>query len=191
MSNRFQIQTAARILRDSGIVAYPTEGVYGLGCLPEDRASVQRILSIKGRSASAGLILIAPEYELLEEWINPTQAERISLDTTFLHPVTWIVTAAPHTPTWLTGGRHTLAVRLSSHPIVQSLCNSVHSALISTSANRSGHRAAKSALEVRYWLGNSLDYVVSGQLGGYPGPSEIRSASSNHVIRPLLTNKSV
>ena len=189
MTSVFAIEKAARVLHAGGVIAYPTEGVFGLGCLPHDFVAVNRLLAIKGRSRQAGLILVAGDIELLAEWIAPDAIERQRLTEQTAVPTTWIVTAAPATPDWLTGGRDTLAVRISSHPVVAALSYAAGSALVSTSANRSGHRPAKSTLQARQWLGSQLDYVVSGATGGATGPSEIVVAHSGQVIRPEKTKK--
>lgn len=189
MTPKQHLRQAADYLLGGGVIAYPTEGVYGLGCLPEATAAVARILDLKGRSTSAGLILIAPEADFLTQWCTPKAAELANLARDFRHPVTWVITAAAHTPAYLTGGRTTLAVRITDHPVVSAICADIQSAIVSTSANRSGHRPARSALQVRSWLGNSLDYVISGPLGDAAGPSEIRSAIDGQVIRPVMTTK--
>lgn len=184
MCTHLKIQQASKAILAGGVIAYPTEGVYGIGCLPDDPEAVERILQIKGRTARQGLILVAPNIGLLEPWIAPTEQEIQRLQRPAGKPTTWIVTATPGMSELLSGGRETLAVRISTHPIVADLCNATNSALVSTSANRSGHRAAKTALQVRCWLGNQLDYVISGALGDAAGPSEIRVAQSDQVIRP-------
>ena len=184
MCTHLKIQQASAAILAGGVIAYPTEGVYGIGCLPDDPLAVDRILRIKGRTARQGLILVAPNISLLEPWIAPTEQELERLQRPVSKPTTWIVTAAPGISQLLSGGRDTLAVRISAHPIVAALCNASSSALVSTSANRSGHRAAKTALQARCWLGNLLDYVISAPLGGAAGPSEIRVAQSDQVIRP-------
>jgi len=189
MNKSFSVKQAAAVLLDGGVIAYPTEGVYGLGCIPDDENAVRRIVAIKGRNHDAGFILIAPDYELLEEWLQPDKMEEHNLRSTISYPVTWIVQAAPAASGLLTGGRKTIAVRISNHPVVRDICNEIGSALVSTSANRSGHRPAKNALQARYWLGNKLDYVISAPLGDATGPSEIRMGHNSQVIRPgFLTN---
>jgi L-threonylcarbamoyladenylate synthase len=83
----------------------------------------------------------------------------------------------------LTGGRATLAARVSAHPLVRALCDTCDRALISTSANYSGHRPARSALDVRRQLGDAVDYLLPGPLGGRTKPTEIRDAATGRVIR--------
>ncbi|MDP7094114.1 MAG: L-threonylcarbamoyladenylate synthase, partial [Gammaproteobacteria bacterium] len=177
------LRRAAHVLLKGGVIAYPTEGVYGLGCLPDYHESVQHILNLKGRSQSAGLILIAPDSDQLLDWIAPTKTELKRLNSNTDHPMTWLVTAHEHTPGWLTGGRNTLAVRVTRHPIAAALCREAGSPLVSTSANRSGRPPARTALQARRWLGSELDTVVAGPLSDAPGPSEIRMAQDNRVIR--------
>jgi L-threonylcarbamoyladenylate synthase len=185
------IKKAARIVLNGGVIAYPTEGVYGLGCLPDDWRAVDRLLTIKGRASKAGLILIAPDYELVAAWLAPTQQEyeritaanHASINAPVISPITWVVTAAPGTPDWLTGGRSTLAIRLTEHPIVARLCTEIGGAITSTSANRSGRPAARSSLTARRQLGRDLDFVLPGPLGNATGPSEIRMAQDNQVLR--------
>lgn len=184
MTSVFSIQRAARILLAGGVIAYPTESIYGLGCIPDHWDAVAHLLDIKGRRTQAGLILISPNFTLLEEWLAPTAQEMRRIESTTALPVTWVVTAHPATPDWLTGGRRTLAIRISKHPVVGALCDATGSALVSTSANRSGRPPARSTLTARKSLGSQVDYVVPGALGNAPGPSEIRMAQDNRVLRP-------
>lgn len=179
----FQIRKAARCLEAGGVIGYPTEGVYGIGCLPQYSDAVGRVIGIKGRSASAGLILIVADIELLTGWIAPDAAELRNLLRPVVHPTTWIVTAAPGLDPLLTGNRDTLAVRVTGHPLAAALSNAVQGPVVSTSANRSGKKAALTAQQTRRRLGKHLDYVISGPLGGTAGPSEIRVAASDQVIR--------
>jgi L-threonylcarbamoyladenylate synthase len=177
------LQRAADHVRRGGVIAYPTEAVYGLGCDPAAHPAVERIVRIKGRSAGAGLILIASDLAQLEGWIAPTASERQRLDTHTAEPVTWVVTAGPRAYALLTGGRGTLAVRLTTHPLAAALCRTVAMPLVSTSANRHGRPPARTALMVRRRFGAEVDYVLGGATGGRANPSEIRDARSGAVLR--------
>lgn len=181
--NTFRIRQAARVLRDGGVIAYPTEGVWGIGCLPDEHDALERIIDIKGRRSDAGVILIAGAVELLGDWIAPTAEELERLHSRPGKPVTWIVTAAPGIDPLLTGGRETLAVRITDHPLAAALTLAANAPVVSTSANRSGKPSAMTALEVRLSLGPELDLIVDGPLGGASGPSEIRVAQSDQVLR--------
>ncbi len=179
-----RLRLARRVVRAGGVVAYPTEAVWGLGCDPADRVAVETIFDLKGRSAAKGLILVAADLDQLEPWLQPLQGEaRSRVLATWPGPVTWLLPARPGVPGWLRGGYPTLAVRVSAHPVVQALCRIVGGPLVSTSANRSGSRPARSALDVRRIFGTGVDLVIPGELGGRERPSEIRDLSGR-VLRP-------
>src|SRR5262245_50813541 len=135
MSGRVVVSRIARLVGAGGVVAYPTEGVFGLGCLAEHRAAVDRLLALKGRAAAHGLIVIGSDYAQIEPLLAPLNGQlRARLDATWPGPVTWVVPARAETPAWLTGGRETLAVRITAHPAARALCEHVGAALVSTSA---------------------------------------------------------
>jgi L-threonylcarbamoyladenylate synthase len=184
MPSFIQYRQIAQLLHAGGVIAYPTEGVFGLGCAPDDAEAVMHILNIKKRKLSAGLILVSPNLELLSPWIAPTGAELKQLQANTATPVTWIVTAHPDTPDWLTGGRDTLAVRITVHPVITGICNAAGMALVSTSANRTGRAPARTALAARKMLAKEVDMVVAGAICSAAGPTEIRVAQSDHVLRP-------
>ena len=179
-----RLRHAAAVLHAGGVIAYPTEGVYGLGCRPDEGRAVQFLLELKRRPVSAGLILIAANLEQLAGWIAPTPQEARQLSAGSGRPVTWLVTAGPLTPEWITGGRPTVAVRVTRHPVAAGLCLASGLPLVSTSANRRGKPPARSALAARLRFGRRLDLIVGGATGGMPGPTEIRRAGSGQVIRP-------
>jgi L-threonylcarbamoyladenylate synthase len=178
------LRRAARILRGGGVIAYPTEAVYGLGCDPGCRQAVERILRIKGRPMSAGFILIGADLEQFTGWIALHPGERHRLLTHTTQPITWIVTAGPKAQRWLTGGRRSIAVRITRHALAAALCQAVGGPIVSTSANRHGRPPARSALATRHRLGHQLDMIVPGATSGLGKPTEIRDASTGAVIRP-------
>lgn len=178
------LRRAVETVRDAGVIAYPTEAVYGLGCDPLERDAVGRILDIKQRDAAKGVILIASRIEQLLPFMAKLPADVLSkLEASWPGPVTWVVPAAAHVPAWLTGGRTTLAVRVTAHPVAHALCAACDMALVSTSANLSGQPPARSALGVRTQLGGVVDYIVPGAVGGLAKPTEIREALTGKVLR--------
>ncbi len=181
MALSIPIHRAGRILRSGGVVAYPTEGVFGLGCLPDDADAVIRILSIKKRSPALGLVLIASSIRQLEDWVE--LPESICLDTSPERPVTWIVPAKRNVPYWIQGERHGLAVRITSHPIASALCDAADSTLVSTSANIAGSPPARTVFVLRRRFGSLVDCIVPGRCGPAAGASEIRDLESGKVIR--------
>lgn len=171
-------------LRRGGLVAYPTEGVFGLGCDPRDAEALARLVALKGRPAAAGLILIAAEFSQLAPWLAPLDpALEARAAATWPGPVTWIWPATKAIDPQLSGGRATLAVRVTAHPTANALCHAFGGALVSTSANRHGEPPARSAAEVQRGFGAALDAIIDAPCGGLPGPTEIRDALTGAVLR--------
>jgi L-threonylcarbamoyladenylate synthase len=179
-----RLQAAARVVGAGGIIAYPTEAVFGLGCDPLDRLAVTRLLVIKRRSWQKGLILIAADFAQLKPFLQPlTAAEYGQLAATWPGPFTWLIPACKTTPRWLRGRHETLAVRVTAHPLAARLCRYCGHALVSTSANLSGQPPARSALAVRRQLGRKIDYLLTGPTGGARKPTAIRSLQTSELIR--------
>ncbi len=182
--NRLRLRIAARIVRAGGLIAYPTEAVYGLGCNPRDERAVRRLLMLKRRPAHKGLILMAASFEQLEPFLQPlTKTDRVRLDTTWPGPQTWLIPARSVTPRWLRGRHETLAVRVTAHPLAAALCQACGHPLVSTSANLSGRPPARTALAVRRQLGWNLDYLLPGPTGGAAKPTAIRDLRTGRVVR--------
>ena len=179
-----KIRRAVEILRAGGIIAYPTEAVWGLGCDPRNEAALRRLLSIKHRDPAKGLILIAADFGQLEPWlaeIDPRLQEKALAS--WPGPVTWIWPAKDTASALLRGNHATLAVRVTGHPLVAQLCREFGGALVSTSANRSGQPPARTADDVRRLLGDAIDCIVEGQTGGREAPSEIRDVITGATLR--------
>lgn len=183
------LRIAARSLVRGGVVAYPTEAVYGLGCDPRNAAAVRRILAIKGRDESKGLILIAADFSALESFVECLDADSMALiRATWPGPNTWLLPARADTPRWLTGAHETLAVRVTAHPVAAALCRAWEriggsGALVSTSANPSNRSPARTALGVRLQLGAAPDLLMNAPCGGADRPSVIRDGRSGRVLR--------
>jgi L-threonylcarbamoyladenylate synthase len=176
------IRKAARIVRDGGVVAYPTEGVFGLGCRPDDTEAVARILRIKGRDPAMGLILIAADDHPLQRWVDLPDGRQVPASS-LERPVTWIVPARIAVPASIRGRHTTVAVRITAHPVAAALCRAAESALVSTSANFSGQRPARNIHVLRRNFGALVDCIVPGACGPAAGPSEIRDLLSGTVLR--------
>lgn len=175
---------AVRALDNGGIIAYPTEGVYGLGCLPTQLDAIERLLRVKRRSPRKGLPLIAASLEQLASWVTiPDDERRQEILASWPGPVTWVLPSRAETPDLLTGGRNTLAVRVTDHAISRALCLQAGAPLISTSANRAGRPPLLSARAVRRALGGEIDYVLAGPLGGLEHATAIRDGLTGAYLR--------
>ena len=184
MATPFQIREAARVLHTGGLVAYPTEAVYGLGCDPMNYDAVEKLLLLKHRPWQKGLILIAASIEQLQPYILPIDPQYQSrLDDSWPGPNTWLVPVSDGCPRWIHGSHTTVAVRITDHPLVRALCSTFGGAIVSTSANRAGKKPAKSALKVMRYLGSEVDHTLHGELGGATRPTVIRDLVSGELLR--------
>ena len=174
---------ASDVLLGGGVIAYPTEGVFGLGCLPDDIDAVERILRIKQRSPTKGLILIAARPGQLDDWIDPSLRGALP-DPDPRQPVTWVVRPAARVPRVVTGDNPGLAVRITTNPTAAAICDAVDMPIVSTSANVSGRPVARNTFVLRRNFGRLVDYVVPGECGPASGPSEIRELETGKVLRP-------
>jgi L-threonylcarbamoyladenylate synthase len=175
---------AVEALRQGGVIAYPTEAVYGLGCDPADATAIARVLELKQRPASKGLILIAAEESALRPWLAPIDAEtRARIAPTWPGPTTWLLPAAADCPAILRGDHDTLAVRVTAHPVAAALCQAWGGALVSTSANLSGGEPVRAAAAARALFGTTVDAIVEGAVGELERPTTIRDARTGQTLR--------
>lgn len=174
---------AADVLLGGGVIAYPTEGVFGLGCMPDNLDAVSRLLDLKRRDADKGLILIASRPEQFEGWITMPGGKSIpEPDPTY--PITWIVLPGPEVDPLLRGEHEGIAVRLTTNPVAHEICETVNAPITSTSANLSGQPVAADHDELHRQFGACVDYIVPGDCGPASGPSEIRILETGKVLRP-------
>ncbi len=171
-------------MRHGGIIAYPTEAVYGLGCDPLDEAAVHYLLTLKQRPVSKGLILIAAEFSQLRRYVTePTPSQRSRLEQSWPGAVTWLMPARPESPYWLRGTHHTLAARVTAHPVASALCRAFGGPIVSTSANLAGHPPARNALAVRRCFHRQLDCIIHDKVGPNKNPTEIRNLTDGSLLR--------
>ncbi len=170
-------------LKRGGLIAYPTESCYGLGCDPRNRNAVLRLLKLKQRPQNKGLILIAGKFTQLAPYLKLlSSSEQEKLQRDGAQAITWLMPAKPSTPRWLRGAHDTLAVRLTVHPEAAALCNALNMALVSTSANRSGAKPARTYAQCRRLFGESI-WVLPGRVGTRKKPSTICAWASGKIIR--------
>ena len=187
------IRIAANIIHQGGVVAYPTEAVWGLGCAPDNEEAVHRILALKKRHVSKGLILVASSIEQFEPYLQHISDEqRTTLLESWPGPFTWLVPHHGLVPSWVSGKHDSIALRVSAHPCVRYLCDAFGGPIISTSANPQGKPAPTYAWQVeRYFLHQAanypssaeLDWIVSGSVGQRKVPSTITDLVTGQVIR--------
>ncbi|MBS0556555.1 MAG: Sua5/YciO/YrdC/YwlC family protein [Proteobacteria bacterium] len=180
------LQAAVTALRAGGVVAYPTEAVYGMGCDPHDRAAFERVFALKQRPPTQGVLLIAADFAQVERYIDlarmPADA-LVRVRASWPGPHTWIFPRAATVPDWIAGSHAGIALRVTAHPLASALCRAFGGAIVSTSANRHGVAPARTAQAVREAFGSELAYILDGAVGDLDRPTPIRDAISGEQIR--------
>jgi len=179
----WHLRRAARTVFNDGIIAYPAEAVYGLGCDPLAGAAVARLAALKRRSLDKGFILIGADFEQLAPYLLPLSGTLLArMHATWPGAVTWAAPARPGVPAWLTGGRETLAVRVPGNATARELCRFA-GPLVSSSANITGRPAARTALGVLRRFGEGVDFILHGDTAGRGQPSRILDAVTGATLR--------
>ena len=179
----WHIREAVRRLAAGGLVAYPTETVYGLGCDPFNGQAVLHLLALKKRDLDQGLILVASEFSQLEPLLQPLKpAAKRRVCSAPAITVTWVLPCLPEIPVWLRGSHDSLAIRVTSHPIAADLCATWDGPLVSTSANIHGRHPATSPLQVRKAFNGQLDCILHGPRGNNTA-SELRNGLTGALLQ--------
>ncbi|MCF6298834.1 MAG: threonylcarbamoyl-AMP synthase [Thiomicrorhabdus sp.] len=183
MLGEISVTQAVSQLRFGGVIAYPTEAVYGLGCNPFDLQAVEKLFHVKQRPFEKGVILVAASVAQVLPYVElqgETWEEAVLK--TWPGPVTWVLPAKEGVPDWVTGGRKTVAIRVSDHPVIQAICAEYGQPMVSTSANVTSEPPAMSCLEIELIFKGRVPCVV-GNLGGLEKPTQIREATTGRVLR--------
>lgn len=184
--SKFKLQQATKTLKSGGLIAYPTEAVYGLGCDPLNKSAVLKLLTLKKRPIDKGLILIAANFEQLAPYLL-YDAEMLTkiLPTWKLKDVaiTWIIPSQPWVPQYLTGKHQSLAVRVTNHPLSKALCEDFNAPIVSTSANPNKKKSASNALQVQNYFHKYNIHIIHGLTGENKQESMIYDAVSGNKLR--------
>ena len=178
-----QVEGAAELLHAGGVLAYPTEAVFGLGCDPDNRAAFEKIFALKQRPPEQGVLLIAASFAQISDWIDAPADAITRATATWPGAHTWIFPRSPRVPEWIAGGHDGIALRVTAHEIAAALCRAFGGPIVSTSANVHGQTPARSAGECEAMFGPALDGVLQGETGGLARPTPIADALTGAIIR--------
>ena len=183
--NQWHVRQAIEVVREGGIIAYPTEAVWGVGCDPFNEDAVMDLLKLKNRPMHKGLILAAASIEQVQPLIDPLSDEqKAQLQATWPGPNTWLIPDPNNLiPHWVKGDHDSVAIRVSAHPLVHALTQQFGGLLVSTSANPATATPAKSRLRVKTYFGDKQVFTVGGSLGEQKTPTTIRDITTMSVIR--------
>ena len=182
-----EIERAAESLRTGGVVAFPTETVYGLGADAHNEDAVRRVFAIKGRPTDHPLIVHLAWAAQSGEWAAeiPETARRL-MARFWPGPLTLVLPARDDVPRAVTGGQASVALRAPNHPMALALLRAFGGGLAAPSANRFGAVSPTEAQHVRAALGDSVDHVLDGGPCSYGLESTIVSLLNERprVLRP-------
>lgn len=181
----FNLHMAVQHLLNGGVIAHPTEGVWGLACLPDNDEAVQQLIALKGRDPAKGLILIGDDCRRFEPWTAAlSQNDHALLDQHWPGPTTFVVPDPTGIASdWVRGQHQSVALRVTDHALSASLCAAVGSCLVSSSANPAGRPAPFYEWQVRRYFGGQVDFYLSGATGGRRQPSRIIDLISGRSLR--------
>ena len=174
------IDQAVSLLKNGGVVAYPTETLYALGASASNPKAIQRVIEIKNRPMDKGLPLVIFSINDLEFLSKDIPSIAYSLAKNFWPgPLTLVISARPEIPDLITGGRKSVAVRVPNHPIPLAILKKLSEPIIATSANVTGKNPCLTANEVRKMIGNRVDLTISGLTSSGGLPSTILDLTLN------------
>ena len=171
---------ASEIIKNGGNAIYPTEGIYGIGCDPFNKSSVENIFDIKGRDLTKNFIILASNIKYLKRIIdNNLFKNKALIDGSF---TTWVVPTNKDCPLWLSTNK-SMAIRITNHPVVDELCENIGGPVISTSANCSNQKYTDNITAIENIFDGKIDCIVKGQLGNEKKSSMIKDILTNKILR--------
>ena len=182
MASDFCIRHAAHIIRHGGIIAYPTDTIYGLGCDPYNADAVAKINTLKQRPLNKQFILLAGQLTQILPLVRLSETHKKTI-TRNTEPTSWVVDAAPDAPAWLINNSNTLTIRICKQGDVQRLCHALGHPIISTSANPSGKTPADNSLQLHKYFHRQVDKIIISDKKLAGRASKIIRLCDNHVIR--------
>ena len=163
MKDFFTKNNINEILKNGGVIAYVTDTVWGLGCLPNNEEAVKKIYEIKHRDGKKPLILMSNEFYNLFDYLKqpiPKEAQKL-IKKYFPGALTLVLEKSENTPDYITSGMNTVGVRIPDNEVFQEICKNIEGhTLATTSANLSGEPAALSYEEAMNYIGDKVDLVI-------------------------------
>ena len=172
-----------RFIRQGGIIAYPTESCFGLGCDPKNRRAINKIIKIKQRSLNKNFILIGSSFKHFDFFIHSlNDVKKENLFSKWPGPHTWLIEANNRCPSWLKSNSK-IALRIPSFSNCQTMINSIDMAITSSSLNLSGKIPLKNYRDVCRFLPDEVK-LIKGRIGKNRRPSVIQDFKTKNIIRP-------
>jgi len=182
LQNNNEITEFIESVKKGAIFAYPTEAVFGLGCDINNKYAIQKILNIKKRDISKGLIVISDNLEKVRNLVDDNYFKIFVDENSGSTPTTWLCPASDLVLPEITGDSKKIAIRITKHDISKSICKLLDMPIISTSANIAGEKPVTKQDGLKSFF-DDIDYTVDGEVGNNKKPSRIIDLISKEVIR--------
>lgn len=181
-----RLDEAAAVLRKGGVIVCPTEGIYGLSAMAVNKEAIERIIAIKKRNESKGLIVVISDMEMLNAVADIDALEpgaRVMAEQLWPGHVTIVLPVKAGINPLITGEHDTVAVRLTAFPLLRELCRRAGGAIVSTSANISGQSPLSTVEELHDAFDDLVDYVLEEPCQGRNRPSLVIEGRSGNILR--------
>jgi L-threonylcarbamoyladenylate synthase len=175
------ILLASQIIRNGGLVVYPTDTVYGLGCDPFNNKAVNKIFKVKDRKKKPLPVLIS-EIESVEKIAYLTGKSREIARKVWPGPFTLIVPKKDVLPNFVTGNLKSVGLRLPNHDVATQLINLSNGYLIGTSANKTGEKSPKNPIDAAEQIGKEVDLILDGGLTVFGKSSAVIDLTTNKTV---------
>lgn len=183
-----EIKKALEVLRSGGIILYPTDTIWGIGCDATNAEAISRIFTLKQRADSKSMLALVSDMAMLERWVkNIPEAAEMLIEAT-VDPLTIIYDNPIGVADNLKAEDGSLGIRISNNRFCQNLCRRLRRPLVSTSANISGQKTPSSFREISHEILEGVDYIVNlrhDENGENISPSGIIKVSDNGVIKVI------
>ncbi len=172
--------TAVTILKNKGIIVYPTDTVYGIGCIAEDKETVERLIKIKERSPNKSLSVLFSDMDMIEKYVEISDKQKEILIKHLPGPYTFILKEKIHFD-WNKTGK--IAVRVPEYFFIRKVVSMLGKPIITTSANISGDKAPYSFTQINPKIIEKVELVINGGTTLYKKPSKIIDLTTGKIIR--------
>ena len=183
LKNNDKLNVFIEAAKAGAVFAYPTEAVYGLGCNINNKDSIKKILKIKKRDVSKGLIIISDNLEKVRELIDDNYFKLFVENNSDAISTTWLCPASNNILDEITGGNKKVGIRITKHEVSRTLCKCLEFPIISTSANISGQKPITNFSDCVSVFGEKVDYIIEGNIGENKKPSRIVDLLSKEILR--------
>jgi L-threonylcarbamoyladenylate synthase len=178
-----EIEKAYDVLRMGGVILYPTDTVWGLGCDPTNDEAITKLLAIKNRIQEKSLLILVPNEALLQRYVKEIPEVCFDLLDASIKPLTIVYPDAQYISEQLRAQDNSIAIRLTKDPFCVQLMHKLKSGLVSTSANLSGEATPKNLKDVTNEIKEQVDYIVDlPNMKGTSIPSQIIKIKTNGEI---------